>query len=259
MLKLAPPLLLATALAGAACGQEKIAEQRDINDVPRKWTGEGSLSGGFTTGNTETLDVGVALQVERAFERWAVGFDGSGDYGEADGEATRNRFDLALNADRSFNERFFSFIRTAYQEDDFSGFDQRAFVGVGVGYRIFVGETLNWEVQGAPGYRRDVISATLDENGEILVPSETSNSIGGRAASDFSYDFNDNVGFSNLTSVTASRISTEVLNTSALTASLTQRISARISFEVRFDTNPPLGFETTDTATRVSLVYGIGG
>ena len=44
----------------------------------------------------------------------------------------------------------------------------------------------------------------------------------------------------------------------AVTAALTGALSARFSVDVRYDTDPPVGFEQTDTATRVSLVYAFG-
>ena len=44
----------------------------------------------------------------------------------------------------------------------------------------------------------------------------------------------------------------------ALTASVSTSISARVSYNVRYDTNPADGFEDTDTALKVALVYGFG-
>ena len=43
-----------------------------------------------------------------------------------------------------------------------------------------------------------------------------------------------------------------------LPAALGAALSARFSVDVRHDTDPPFGFEDTDTATRVSLVYAFG-
>ncbi|MEL6757060.1 MAG: DUF481 domain-containing protein, partial [Pseudomonadota bacterium] len=68
--------------------------------------------------------------------------------------------------------------------------------------------------------------------------------------------FNDNVGFTNDTTVLYAETSTQIGNIAAITASLTDTLSARVSFEVRHDTDPVEGFENTDTISRVSLVYG---
>ena len=55
------------------------------------WSGEGSLSAGTTTGNTETTDIGLGLDVARKMNVWTVGLQASADYGETDGAETKNR------------------------------------------------------------------------------------------------------------------------------------------------------------------------
>jgi len=79
------------------------------------------------------------------------------------------------------------------------------------------------------------------------------------SASRFSYTVNDNVRLRNDTSLIYADTSTQIGNKSTLTASLTKGLSARFSFEVRHDSDPQEGFDTTDTATRMSIVYEFGG
>ena len=92
----------------------------------------------------------------------------------------------------------------------------------------------------------------------VVTPAMTEESFGATAQSAFAHAFNENVNFTNDTSVVYADTSTQIGNITALTASLTNALSARISFEVRHDTDPVDGFEDTDTISRVSLVYGFG-
>ncbi len=62
--------------------------------------------------------------------------------------------------------------------------------------------------------------------------------------------------FTNVTDMLYAQESTQLGNSTAITASLTDSLSARVSFDVRYDTNPPRGFEDTDTATKIAVVYG---
>lgn len=78
------------------------------------------------------------------------------------------------------------------------------------------------------------------------------------AASKFAYTFNDAVRLGNDTSLIYADVSTQVGNKTTLTAALTKSLSARFSFEVRHQTGPQSGFEPTDTATRMSIVYAFG-
>ena len=228
-------------------------------DAPTGWTGEGSVSAGVTTGNTETTDLGVGIDMTRDTGVWAFGVEALADYGEIEGAESKNRWFLAGNVDRQINDRLFGFARASYEQDEFSGFDSRAFIGGGLGYDILIGDKSSWTVRGGPGLKIDEIGEiiTTDATGAtVITPGVTEESFSVVASSDFAYAFNDNVKLTNGTTALYAETSTQLTNSLALTASLSDALSARISFDVRHDTEPPAGFEATDTATRFSLVYG---
>lgn len=222
-----------------------------------QWTGEGGLSAGMTTGNTETTDLGLALDIARETQIWKASFEAQGEYGETDNEETKNRIFLAGQLDRQMTDRMYGFGRTSYEVDEFSGFDSRLFVGGGLGYEILNGERAGWTVEGGPGLKVDEVNA-YEEDG-MIVPATTEENVSLFAASNYAFQFNDNVSFSNDTDMLYTQESTQLVTISALTAKLTDALSARISFDVRHDTDPPDSFKATDTATRISLVYSIGG
>ncbi|MEL6662996.1 MAG: DUF481 domain-containing protein [Pseudomonadota bacterium] len=221
------------------------------------WSGEGAFNAGVTTGNTETTDIGLGLDLERATQVWKAALDAQADFGETDGEETKNRIFLAGQLDRQINDRLYGFGRISYEIDEFSGFENRAFIGGGLGYAVIESDATTWSLEGGPGLKIDEVRETTVA-GEI-VPAETVESFSVFAASNFEHAFNENVSFSNDTDLLYAEESTQMINVAALTAKLTDAFSARVSFDVRHDTDPPEGFESTDTATRVALVYAIGG
>jgi putative salt-induced outer membrane protein len=223
-----------------------------------RWTGEGSLSAAYTTGNTTTNDLGASLNLARETQVWKASLEAFADFGETDNVETRNRWFLAGQLDRQINDRLYGFGRVSYEKDEFSGFDSRVFAGGGLGYQILADEPTTWSIEGGPGIKIDKIAnrIAIDENGnEIAIPSTTEESVSVIGASNFVHAFNENVSFSNNTDILFAEESTQLANIAAITAKLTQSLSARASFETRHDTNPPPGFEDTDTATRLSLVY----
>ncbi len=225
------------------------------------WSGEGSLSAGVTTGNTETTDLGLGVDVARVMNVWTVGVQATADYGETDGDETKNRIFLGTNLDRQINDRLFGFGQLTYERDEFSGFDSRAFIGGGLGYEVLTGDVTTWTVRGGPGLKIDEIEAVLDTTtvpATMLSPATTEESFGATAQSNFAHQFNDNVAFTNDSTAVYADTSTQLGNIAAITATLTDTLSARVSFEVRHDTDPVDGFEATDTISRVSLVYGFG-
>ncbi|MEL7042601.1 MAG: DUF481 domain-containing protein [Pseudomonadota bacterium] len=252
------PFLKRAALVGAAA----IALPAHAQDATENgWSGEGSLSAAVTTGNTETTDLGLGVDVVRTQDVWKVGLLANADYGETDGEETKNRIFLGSNLDRQITDRMFGFGQLSYEIDEFSGFESRTFIGGGLGYDILAGEQTTWTIRGGPGFKIDELEAVLDETTDpatVVTPSSTEESLGATARSRFLHQFNDNVKFTNDTNVIYADTSTQIGNISALTATLIDQLSARVSFEVRHDTNPVEGFEDTDTISRVSLVYGFG-
>lgn len=221
------------------------------------WQGEGSLSAGVTTGNTDTRDLGLGLKFSRDTGLWRTGVEALADYGEIDGAEAKNRMFFAGQLDRKFGERLYGFGRGSYEADEFSGFDSRIFLGGGLGYHVLQGDRVSWAIEGGPGIKIDEVKEQVLP-GPVIVPGETVESFSVVGASKFAYAFNDNVKLSNDTSVLYAEESTQITNSLAMTAALTGALSARVSFDVRHDTNPPFGFEDTDTATRVSLVYAFG-
>ncbi|MEN0078940.1 MAG: DUF481 domain-containing protein [Pseudomonadota bacterium] len=221
------------------------------------WTGEGAFNAGVTSGNTETTDLGLGLNLERQTQVWKTSLEAQADFGETDGEETKNRLFFAGQLDRQISDRLYGFGRLSYEIDEFSGFENRAFIGGGLGYEIFSGDVTSWSVEGGPGLKIDEVRASISGGEEI--PAETVESFSVFAASNFAHAFNDSVSFTNDTDLIYAEESTQIANIAALTAEMTDTLSARVSFDVRFDTNPPEGFEDTDTATRIALVYSIGG
>lgn len=219
------------------------------------WAGEGSFGAGFTTGNTETTDLSLGLKLARDAGIWRPSIEAFADYGETEGAETRNRIFLAGQIDRDFNDRVYGFGRLSHERDAFSGFDSRSFIGGGLGYRLLTGETTTWAVEGGPGLKLDEVR---DVTAPVLIPGESQQSFSVIGASKFAHAFNDNVKLTNDTSALYAETSTQIGNSLAVTAGLTGALSARFSFDVRYDTDPPLGFEQTDTITRVSLVYAFG-
>ncbi|WP_290495549.1 DUF481 domain-containing protein [Hyphomonas sp. UBA4494] len=225
------------------------------------WSGESSLSAGLTTGNTETSEAGLGIDLDRGAGDWNFGIQFSGDYGKEDGVESRNRYFGAVDLEHDFNDTMFTFGRASYEVDQFTGFDSRTFVGGGVGWHVLDDEDHHWTVRGGPGFKIDEVKRqiTTDSTGaETITPASTEESLGAVAQSEYFYAFNEAVSLSNKTNVVYGQESTQINNSIGLTAALNGHLAARVSFDVRHDTAPQPTYEATDTATKFSLVYTLG-
>lgn len=245
-------LILAAIVAGSCLAMPAHTQESQLK-------GEGSFSAGLNTGNTETSDLGIGVKMSHENQIWRNSIEMIADYGTTNGNETKNRAFFAGQSDRTLNDRLFAFARLSHEIDEFSGFESRSFAGGGLGWQIFQDGPAIWSVEGGPGIKFDRIAASTSGTPPVTVPAESEESLSVRAASKFGYAFNKAVKFGNDTNLVYADASTQIGNKTTLTALLTKSLSARFSFDVRYDTEPQAGFESTDTATRMSLVYAFGG
>ena len=237
MRKLIASLAFVCAVAAPALAQTKPV-----------WTGEGVLGAGLTTGNTETTDVAAALKLKHDDGgEWTQAIELAADYGETNSVETKNRLAAAGQVDRVLDERMSIYGRATFERDEFSGFENRYFVGAGVDYKFIVSEPTNWTLSAGPGYRVD----------EIRLTGESEESFGASLGSRFSQALNPTTQLTNDTDVIYADTSTQIVNSLALTFELMGNLNGRVSYDVRYETDPPVGFEDTDTALRFSLVYKV--
>jgi putative salt-induced outer membrane protein len=222
-----------------------------------KWTGEGALSAGYTTGNTQTTDGGLAIKVKHVGGLWTEAGDFAADYGKTDGIESKNRLAASGQVDHKINDKWNGYTRLTWERDQFSGFDNRYFAGLGLTYKAWDSKQTAWTLEGGPGYKVDEVRAAPATATTPATAAMTERDVGARAASNFRYAFNDRVALTDTSEVVYSDTSTQVSNGLALTAGLMGNLSARVSLDVRHDTSPPTGFKATDTATKFSLVYKV--
>lgn len=226
------------------------------------WTGEGSLAGSVTTGNTDTTDIGLGLKLEKATDTWGHKFNALWDTGTVDDVSTRRRFDFGYQIDRNLTDRIYLFGNGDYYKDDFGAFQDGYFVGAGGGYKAILPDPVSWNLEGGAGFRsqqaQDVFADDPANPGtDILTPGLTENEFALRGFSDFDYAFNDNVSLYNDTEILWASSDTYIWNEIGLTAKLAGNLSARASFRVDHHTDAPVGTESTDTTTRFGIVYSI--
>ncbi len=232
-------LLLAAALLVATTG----TAQAQILDG---WSGEASLAGSKTTGNTETTDIGLGLKLNKEDGVWRHKFKALADLGKAEGETNKKRYNVGYQIDRDFNDRLYGYANAEYFSDDFGAFQEGYFAGGGLGYKVILPEPLSWNVEGGAGYR------SQQEQGAL---GETANEFALRGFSDFDYILNDNVSLYNDTEIIHSKSDTYIWNETGITATLAGNLAARASFRIDTHSDVAVGREKTDTITRFGIVY----
>lgn len=210
------------------------------------WSGEASLTGSRTTGNTETTDIGLGLNLQKATDVWKHTFKASADFGRVSGITNRERFVLGYQIDRNLSDRLYVYGNADYFSDKFGAFEDGYFLGTGLGYNLVLPEPLAWDLEAGLGYRSQTTQGPLSVTEEELAL---------RGASKLKYALNDNVSAYNNSEVIYGDSNTYLWNETGLTANLMGNLAARASFRIDHNTDVAVGREKTDTITRFGVVY----
>ena len=242
-------------LAAALCLATSSPAFAQFNNLTEGWSGDVSLTGSRTTGNTDTFDFGAGLKLQKEDGPWTHKLKANADFGEVDDQSTRERFDLGYQIERDFNDRLYGFANGDYYKDEFGAFQDGWFVGGGLGYKVILPDPVGWNLEVGAGFRSQ--TAQDDDSVTPIVEGLTEEEFALRGVSDFDYKFNDNVSFYNDTEIIWSDSDTYLWNEAGITAQLWGNIAARASYRVDYHSNPPAGSVSTDTISRVGIVYTI--
>ncbi len=219
------------------------------------FTGSISARGTATSGNTDSTDIGVGTQL--GF------FDGvnghklalSYVYGEDDaGVTTEDSLFATYDYTRDFSTNFFGFAKIQAQYDgeaEDGAFEDDAFVGFGVGYRIFNSPDMQWSVQAGPGYRVANLSDPEGVFDTVTDFDEAALSL----SSDYYTRISPTVFVTNDTDILSSESDTSVINELGLNVSMTDQLALRTSLLTEYHTDPLGDADDTDNTFGLSLVY----
>jgi putative salt-induced outer membrane protein len=216
-------------------------------------TGELSVNGAVTTGNTETTNVGFASKLATATKEWRHSAKLSAHYGRANGKTNKSRYALGYQLDRDLNDQLYFFGNADYFSRDFGAFKQGHFLGAGFGYQLWEQDPTTLKLEAGLGYRSQ--KARLNASDPSGLASRRDTELAGRFVSDFDHSFNEHVSFRNDTELLYSPSDTFIANEAGIKSTIWQNISLLASFRVENHSNVPEGREKTDTISRLGVVY----
>ena len=235
------PLLVLTALPGIASAQDP------------NWEGEAELGFLMTTGNTEETNLKGRLALLHETERWRNEAEARSAYTEAEDETTAERYRAEAETNLKFSENQFFFLRGAYEDDRFSGYDFRSSVTAGYGHRVWdQGDRSFLDLSAGAGYRYNRLNE-LDEDGERYEKEAI-----GRLAGQLDFALSENALFRQKLSTEFGLEDNNTITESetSVQASVIGNLSLKLAYRVTHVSDAPPDSEKTDTETSVSVLYG---
>lgn len=222
------------------------------------WTGKGEAGLVISSGNTETETANAKLALARESGNWKNAFGLAGLYASDDVGTTAQRWEAATQSDYNFSPKTFWFGAARYEDDEFSGFEYQATVSTGLGRKFIDTERTQFIGTLGVGYKLLETRDSFDEvTGALLERGEEQRDGILRGTLDYDHKFNANTTLINKFVVEAGSDNTFLQNELSLQVKMMEKLALAVGYAVRHNTDPPEGFEKTDTLTTINLVYEI--
>jgi putative salt-induced outer membrane protein len=222
------------------------------------WSGKGEAGLVIASGNTETETANAKFQLANELGLWKHQFGGAGLYtSSAEEGTTARRWEAFAQSDYNFSPKTFWFAAVRYQDDEFSGFEYQATVSTGLGRKFIDTDVTKFVGTAGVGYKFFETPDAFDDAGVLIAPGESDSEVVFRGTLDFEHRFTQTTSLIDKLIVEAGGDNTSVQNDLALQVKMTDVLALAVGYSVRHNTDPPAGFEKTDTLTTVNLVYEI--
>ncbi len=222
------------------------------------WTGKGEAGLVISSGNTETETANVKFNMAHERDKWKNSFGLAGLYASDDEGTTAQRWEAIGQSDYNFSPKTFWFGALRYEDDRFSGFDYQTTVSTGLGRKFIDTDRTKFVGTAGVGYKFFETQDVFDEaTGVLLEEGAREEQVVFRGTLDFEHQFTETTTLIDKFIVEAGADNTFYQNDLSLQVKMTEVLALAVGYSVRHNTDPPLGFEKTDTLTTVNLVYEI--
>ncbi|MBD3655070.1 MULTISPECIES: DUF481 domain-containing protein [Marinobacter] len=235
-------VLITTALLPAMA----VAEAED-------WSGEAELGVLLTSGNTEETNINGRLGLKHEVERWRNTGDFRSTYSEGADETTAEKYRAIMETNYKFRERHYWFLRGSHEDDRFSGYDFQSTLTAGYGNRLWQsGERSFLDLSAGAGYRYNRLDEPNEDGRQVEEEAIA------RLAGQFDFALSESALFSQKlsTEIGLDENNTITESETALQSNIIGTLSMKAAYRVKHVSDAPIGSDSVDTETSLTLLYG---
>lgn len=223
------------------------------------WSGKGEAGLVIASGNTDTKTGNVKVALANEIDKWKHQFGAAALYASSEPDGTSaQRWEVFEQTDYNFSPRDFWFGAARYEDDRFSGFEYQAIVSAGYGRKFINTDVTKFTGTAGVGYKFFETQDAFDEvTGALIAPGESDSEVVFRGTLDYDHKFTPTTSLLDKFVVEAGANNTFAQNDLALQVKMTDVLALAVGYSVRYNTDPQVGFEKTDTLTTINLVYEI--
>lgn len=211
------------------------------------WSGDAELGFVASEGNTDAKSVTAngALIWEKG--DWKNNSELTSLNTKSEGVRSAEKYFVANRLSYTFSPNNYTFAYLSYDDDRFSGYKYKGTIAFGYGRRLINRDTMLWDAEIGPGYRRAEIAADAigdDEEEGIL-----------RLSTNFRWDLSPTATFEQKLSVESGDENTVSKSSTSLKTSVAGGVGLKVAYLVNYTENVPPGKVHADKQTTVTMVY----
>jgi len=242
--------LVTLLLATLAMSSTIVWAENEAEPPEPLWKGSLGLAYLATSGNTDTQTLGLDFRMERRPVPW--GFEVYANFNSAEENETKTseRYLAGGRAIRTLSDRWEYFAGLRFEKDQFAGFDLLSLAETGVTYKALTG----------PKYLLSFDGGLTFTDEDRIEPEPDVSFVGGIAGLAFEWKISDNsslierlIFYPNFDESSDWRLASDT----GLQVAMNSRLAVKLGFEIRHRNKPIGDNDSTDTATKVSLVYNL--
>lgn len=219
------------------------------------WTGKGEAGLVISSGNTETKTANAKVRMVTEDGNWKNAFGLAGLYASDDVGTTADRWEALTQSDYNFSPKTFWFGAARYEQDEFSGFEYQAILSTGMGRKFIDTDATKFTGTLGLGYKIIETRDAFDDAGTLVNPGERQEDAVLRGTLDYDRKLTATTAVLNKFIVEAGADNTYLQNELSLQVKMMEALALAVGYAVRHNTDPPFGFDKTDTLTTINLVY----
>jgi putative salt-induced outer membrane protein len=208
------------------------------------WTGKVEAGGFISTGNSNITGLTGSGDLTREGLRWRHRLLGQADFQRTDGVTSRERYTFGYQPNYKVSDRAYIYGNLGYESDRFLGYVSRYAVSVGAGYGVFRRSGLTLDLEAGPAFRQTDFTDDFMQS-----------SLAARGSMNLNWTLIGGLRLSQEASAYLEHYNSTVRSVSALEAKLLGPLSAKFSYTVQYESEPRDERLSTDTLSRLSLVY----
>jgi len=208
------------------------------------WSGNAELGFVQTTGNTDTSSLNLKVKGISDGEIWRTTVEGGALNSKDTGKTTSEKYHIAVQEDWKGLSAGYLFVRLAYEQDKFGGYNRRTSETLGYGFDILKSDEKQWNAEVGAGARQSEDTAGVQTNDTVL-----------RASTVFNWNISKTAKFTQELKTEGGKEGYITKSLTALTNQVANNLSSKISYEVQNNSKAPAGTKATDTTLSAALVY----